>query len=163
MRIVRLIRYPKKLTRRSSQTNRLLAAASAVLLIGCSASSEKVSVSPPQNMEQPQMIVVYPFAVNPEDVSLNQGFFESTNGDMKGVNETAEQRDIAQNAAEDICVEVATALSEKGHKAICQRRGVPITGGAIIIDGEFTTLTEGNRLKPRSLVLARRPRRWTPM
>ena len=109
------------------------------------------------------MIVVYPFAVNPEDVSLNQGFFESTNGDMKGVNETAEQRDIAQNAAEDICVEVATALSEKGHKAICQRRGVPITGGAIIIDGEFTTLTEGNRLKPRSLVLARRPRRWTPM
>jgi len=147
MRARSLSHYPHNTTEWHSVKGKYLAAVLALLVAGCSASSEKVSVSDPLNPKQPEMIVVYPFAVDAEDVTLNQGFFESTYRKIKATNETAEQRDIAQNAAEDICLEVATTLSEKGHKAICQSRGVPVTGSAIIIDGEFTNLSEGNRLK----------------
>ena len=118
----------------------------AVLLAGCSASSERVSVAEPRALAKPETIVVYPFAVDPEDVTLNEGFFAQKQREMAGTDETAEQRDKAENAAEDICLEVATALSEKGHNAICQKRGVPVASNTIVIDGEFTTLSEGNRL-----------------
>jgi hypothetical protein len=147
MRLTNPLRYSHRLTGWGSFRNKFVAVALAVLVAGCSASSEKVSESEPRSVEKPESIVVYPFAVDPEDVTLNQGFFESTYRDVKGTDETAEQRDIAQDAAEDICLEVASAFREKGHIAICQRRGVPITGSAIVIDGEFTNLSEGNRLK----------------
>lgn len=120
--------------------------AAIVGIIGCSASSEQVSIAQPKVQAKPEIIVVYPFAVDAEDVTLNQGFFESVHRDWTNANETAEQHDIAQNAAEDICLEVAAAFTEKGHEAICQKRGVPITQNALIIDGEFTNLSEGNKL-----------------
>jgi uncharacterized protein DUF4410 len=120
----------------------------AALLAGCAASTEQVSVATPSAAQKPDLIVVYPFAVDPEDVTLNQGFFETTYHDLAGTDQTPEQHDIAQNAADDICLEVATALTEKGHKAVCQKRGVPVAADAsLIVDGEFTNLSEGNRLK----------------
>jgi len=119
----------------------------AFLLTGCAASTEQVSVAQPAVKQEPELIVVYPFAVDPEDVTLNQGFFARTYSDLAGTNETAEQRDLAQNAADDICLEIATALNEKGHRAVCQQRGVPLAGNVLAIDGEFTSLNEGNRLK----------------
>ncbi len=38
-------------------------------------------------------------------------------------------------------------MREKGHDAVCQKRGVPITKTALVVDGEFTNLSEGNKLK----------------
>lgn len=135
------------MNRRSARWKKFVSLATAVLLSGCAASTESLSVAQPQVKQQPELIVVYPFAVDPEDVTLNQGFFARTYSDLAGTNETAEQHDLAQNAAEDICLEIATALSEKGHHAVCQQRGVPLTGNVLAIDGEFTNLSEGNRLK----------------
>jgi Domain of unknown function (DUF4410) len=127
---------------------RLVPVVLAALVAGCSATSEQVTAAHPLVAQKPDVIVVYPFAVDPEDVTLNQGFFESTYRNVAGKDETAEQHDIAQNAAEDICLEVATALMEKGHKAVCQQRGVPVPGNSIVVvDGAFTNLSAGNRLK----------------
>jgi uncharacterized protein (UPF0297 family) len=97
--------------------------------------------------QEPQRIVVYPFAVDSEDVTLNEGFLAVAHRNLTDTDETAEQHDLAENAAEDICLEIATALNEKGHNAVCQERGIPLSGNVLVIDGEFTNLSEGNRLK----------------
>jgi Domain of unknown function (DUF4410) len=117
------------------------------VMAGCAASAENVSVAPPTVKQEPQTIVVYPFAVDSEDVTLNEGFLAVAHRNLTDTDETAEQHDLAQNAAEDICLEIATALNEKGHRAVCQERGIPLAGNVLVIDGEFTNLSEGNRLK----------------
>jgi uncharacterized protein (UPF0297 family) len=62
--------------------------------------------------------------------------------------ETAKQRQLALDAAEDICLGVVTQLKEKGYNAICQACGTKAYGdNVLIVDGAFTNVSEGNRLR----------------
>ncbi len=77
----------------------------------------------------PSQIVVYPFATNPSEVTLNQSIFQSTYRDMSGDNVDAQQQQIAHETAQNVCLEVVTALTQKGFNALCQQRGTPPGAG----------------------------------
>ena len=67
---------------------------------------------------------------------------------MTDENETAEQTQIAHQTAQNICIQVAADLTQKGIAATCLQRGVPPTGNNVLImDGQFTDISEGNKLR----------------
>ncbi len=107
-----------------------------------SSSAAPISTSPPT------AVVIYPFAANASDVSLNSSILQVAYRNMSDSNETADQLQIAHQTAQNICVQVAANLTQKGINTTCLQRGVPPTGSnVLILDGEFTDISEGNRLR----------------
>jgi hypothetical protein len=67
---------------------------------------------------------------------------------VSGTDETARQLQLALDAAEDICLQVVTQLKEISYSAICQAPGTTVYGDTVFsVDGEFTNISEGNRLR----------------
>jgi hypothetical protein len=96
----------------------------------------------------PTQIVVFPFATSTADVSLNQGIGARLYRNWSGEDQDASQAQLAQSTAQNICVQVASSLASNGWNAACQPRGTPLTGNnTLIIDGAFTDISEGNRLR----------------
>ena len=97
---------------------------------------------------RPSAVVIYPFAVSPSEVSLNQGIFQKAYIAMSGANQTDQQVQLADQTAQNVCVQVAANLTNKGITTTCLGRGTPPTGSnVLIIDGNFTDINEGNRLR----------------
>lgn len=121
----------------------------AIALAACAgASVSQQSQSIPINNTRPTHIVVYPFAVNVSDVTLNQSIVQRAYRSMSNEDESAQQEKIARDTAHNICDQVATGLARKGYRALCQERGVAVVGSnVIVVDGEFTNISEGNRLR----------------
>lgn len=121
----------------------------ALVVVGCAgATVTPQSQSAPLTNAPPTQIVVYPFAVNPSDVTLNQSIVQRAYRSMSGEDQSAQQSQVAHDAAQNVCVEVVSALTAKGYNAVCQQRGVPVSGSnTLVVDGEFTDISEGNRLR----------------
>jgi hypothetical protein len=121
----------------------------AVSVLGCAGAqvTQQSSAAPITNT-RPSQVFVYPFAVNASDVSLNSGFFQVAYRQMSDDNPTDQQAQIAHQTAQNICIQVAADLTQKGINATCLQRGVPPTGNnVLILDGQFTDISEGNRLR----------------
>ncbi len=118
-------------------------------LVGCAgASATQQSAMSPAVGARPTQIVVYPFSVDPSDVTLNQSIIQRAYRSVSGEDESAQQLKIAHDTAENVCLEVVTALKAKGYDAVCQNRGITIAGdNVLIVDGAFTDISEGNRLR----------------
>jgi hypothetical protein len=122
----------------------------AVMLAACAGASvgQSVQGSAPVSNAPPSQIVVYPFAVDSADVSLNSSILQRAYRNMSDENETAQQYQLAHDTAQNVCLQVVTALTQKGYNAICQKRGIqPGNGNILIVEGEFTDISEGNRLR----------------
>lgn len=121
----------------------------ALAAAGCAgAQVTQQSQAVPVTTSRPAQIVVYPFAVSVDDVTLNQGIIASTYRNISGEDQTAQQLQVAKDTAHNVCVTVAATLSQKGYGAVCQDRGIAVAGGnVLIVDGEFTDISEGNKLR----------------
>jgi hypothetical protein len=121
----------------------------ALAAIGCAgATVTGQSNSTPASNTRPAQIVVYPFAVSPSEVTLNQGFFQRTYRQVSGEDQTDQRIELAHQTAHNVCVQTAANLTQKGLSATCLDRGVrPSASDALVIDGEFTDISEGNRLR----------------
>ena len=116
-----------------------------VAVAGCAgASSTPQFQAAPAVAARPSKVIVYPFAVDASDVTLNQGILARGYRSVTKEDQTAQQDKLAHDLASDVCHQVASGLLEKGYTAICQERGVPIVGdNVLIVDGEFTDISEG--------------------
>jgi hypothetical protein len=121
-----------------------------IVLIGCAGAKvgQEIQSAPAPTNAPPSQIIVYPFAVDSSDVSLNSSIFQRAYRSVSDANVDAQQDQIAHDTAQNVCLKVVTALTAKGYNAICQKRGVPPgTGNILIVEGEFTDISEGNRLR----------------
>jgi len=92
----------------------------ALAAFGCAgAQVTQQSSAAPITATQPTAIVVYPFAVNASDVSLNSGIFQVAYRNMTDENQSGQQLDIARQTAQNICVQVAANLTQKGITTTC--------------------------------------------
>jgi hypothetical protein len=129
------------------QSALLLLALAAVGCAGASVNSQSQQAAPISNA-RPSAVVVYPFAASPDEVTLNQSFFQRAYRQASGTNQTADQLQIADQTAQNVCVQVAAKLTGKGITATCLSRGTPPAGNnVLIVDGELTDINEGNRLR----------------
>lgn len=119
------------------------------VLAGCaSAAVTQQSQRAPADYQQPTQIVVYPFAADPGDVTLNQSIVQKVYRGATGEDVNAAQLQIARDTAQAICQQVVSGLTAQGYNAVCVQRGTYVAGGNIlIIDGALTDISEGNRLR----------------
>jgi len=132
-----------------SMTFRTVLFSFAIIAAGCAgAKVTGQSEQAPIGTARPSAVVIYPFAVSPSEVTLNQGFFQKAYVAMSGENQTDQQVQLADQTAQNVCVQVAANLTNKGITTTCLGRGTPPTGSnVLIIDGNFTDINEGNRLR----------------
>ncbi len=121
----------------------------AVALAGCAGATATTQMqSLPSENARPSSMVVYPFAVDPSDITLNQSIFQRAYRNISGENQSAQQDKIARDTAENVCLGTINALQQKGWNATCLERGTPAVGdNVLIVDGEFTDISEGNRVR----------------
>lgn len=121
----------------------------ALVVTGCAkAAVTAESQHAPINDNRPSQIVVYPFAVDSADVTLNQSIVQRAYRSMSNQDVSKQQAKIAHETAHSICDEVVADLNKDGYRALCQKRGTPLPGNnVLVVDGEFTNISEGNRLK----------------
>ncbi len=129
---------------------RTLCALLTIALSACASAkvADQTDSAPAPTATRPNQIVVYPFASNPNEVTLNQSIVQRAYRNVSGENQTASQQKIATDTASSLCQSVVTNLIAKGYKAVCLKRGEPIAdNNTLVVDGEFTDLSEGNRLR----------------
>ena len=121
----------------------------AVTTLGCAgAQVTQQSSAAPIMTSRPSQVVIYPFAADSSDVSLNSSVFQVAYRNMSGENQSEQELQLAHQTAQNICIQVAANLTQQGITATCLQRGVPPTGNnVLILDGQFTDISEGNRLR----------------
>jgi hypothetical protein len=121
----------------------------APVVFGCAgAQVTQQSSAAPIMTSRPSQVIIYPFAASAADVSLNSGIFQVAYRNMTDENENEQQIQLAHQTAQNICIRVAANLTEQGITATCLQRGVPPTGNnVLILDGQFTDISQGNRLR----------------
>jgi hypothetical protein len=121
----------------------------APVVFGCAgAQVTQQSSAAPIMTSRPSQVIIYPFAADAADVSLNSGIFQVAYRNMTDENENEQQIQVAHRTAQNICIRVAANLTNQGITATCLQRGVPPTGNnVLILDGQFTDISEGNRLR----------------
>jgi len=98
-------------------------------------------------------VAVYPFAVDPDEVSLNSGFIQKAYRSVTATNEDEKKAQIAGDLSQSVCLHVAAEFTDKGYNAVCLPRGTAPAGeNVIIVDGEFNNVSEGNRLRSRTVI-----------
>jgi hypothetical protein len=118
------------------------------LTAGCAGAQVGETRQVGQVVEQrPAQIVVYPFAIDPSEVTLNQSIVQKVYRGLSGANADAEQQQLGHQTAQNLCVQIAADLSQKGYPAACQPRGTAVMDNTLIVDGYFSDINEGNRLR----------------
>ena len=137
--------------KRSKQSSILNAACLllAPAVFGCArAQVTQQSFAAPIMASRPTQVIIYPFAVSAADVSLNSGIFQVAYRNMTDENETEQQIQLAHQTAQNICIRAAANLTNQGITATCLQRGVPPAGNnVLILEGQFTDISQGNRLR----------------
>ncbi|HYA35310.1 MAG TPA: DUF4410 domain-containing protein [Candidatus Binataceae bacterium] len=135
----------------SFSQSRILAVLLSVALAGCASAkvTPETVAATPVKPARPDRVVVYDFAVNSGEVSPNQGLLEKAYRDMA---ENAEQQQAKQlQMAHDVARDLSDALVEKlaalGFAAGEIPRGTPPPDGALVFDGSFVNISQGNQLR----------------
>ncbi len=120
-----------------------------IAIAGCAgAKVQEQQAFAPAVQTAPSQIIVYPFATDTTEVSLNSSIIQKAYRNISGADQNAEQAQIARDSASNICLTVVAMLAQKGYNALCQKRGIPVPGDSLlIVDGAFTDISEGNRLR----------------
>lgn len=100
-------------------------------------------------LPQPSRIVVYDFAVSPQDVQLDQGVRGRVEQALSSENPEAQRLDAARAAASALAEALVQALRTSPELVVERApRGVlPRSGRNLLVDGRLLAVDEGNRTK----------------
>jgi len=129
--------------------NKWLLLLAAVTIAGCASASVSPGInSQPVSNSRPSTVYVYPFAVSAQEVTLNQGFFQKTYRNLSDSNQNQSQVQLADQTANALADEMVEQLQGLGFVAAKVARGTQVFGqNLLIVDGSFTDINEGNRLR----------------
>jgi hypothetical protein len=99
------------------------------------------------SLPRPQQVLVYNFAVSPEDIRQNSGFFAKLSRNMGNSNQTAEQIQLGREVADALATELSQKIAAMGLNPKRAIDNLPVPPGSILITGHFLNIDEGNRLR----------------
>jgi len=120
-----------------------------LLIVGCGPASVQRVSGPTGQLPRPDRILVYDFAVTPDEVRLDSGvgsqlgqLFGSTD---PGTSRTAEEIKIGHAVANAVAAALVNELNKYGLPA-ARALGAPTPGGRLLmVKGQFVSIDEGNR------------------
>jgi hypothetical protein len=99
------------------------------------------------SMPRPDQVIVFPFAVNPAQVTENQGILQRVVDNMGSTTTSERDQEIGQDAASALADEMVKKINALGLPAQRLQRGMQPPPNSLIIDGHFVDINEGNRLQ----------------
>ena len=126
----------------------LVAAVLALTVAACAPTKVRpIGAASPDALPRPDMVLVYDFAVSPEQVSLNRGLFARLGRDVSSADVTEAETKIGREVADGFAVELVKRIQRLGlpaERATADRVAPP---GTLAITGQFLAIDEGNRMR----------------
>jgi hypothetical protein len=118
------------------------------MMVGCAPTQVQQENMNLKSFPKPDLILVYDFAVSPEEVQLDDGLsaeLQQTYDQHKGQSRTAQEIKIGHKVADAVAEELVKNIRAQGLWA--QRGFAPPHGNRkiVLIKGQFLTIDEGNR------------------
>jgi len=128
-----------------SITGVLAALAGVVAVIGCAPTQVQSTYQRESAMARPERVLVYDFAVSPEQVQLDRGLSAEIVQMSQGTSRTEQEIQVGQKAARVLADELVKEINAMGLPA--QRvAGAPMNwANSLLIEGQFLSIDEGNR------------------
>jgi Domain of unknown function (DUF4410) len=120
-----------------------------VTVTGCASTKVKpISVSSGlESFPRPNRILVYDFAVSPDEVSLNSGPLARLRNSMSGRDQTEAELQVGREVAAALSEELVKHIRDLDLPAERVSGSQPFTEETLTIEGQFVSIDEGNRLR----------------
>lgn len=117
----------------------------ALLAVACAPTNVQTTFEREGPAPRPERILVYDFAVAPDEVQLDRGLSAELEQMAKGTPRTQQELQIGRAAAKALSDELVKKITDMGLPA--QRVvGVPANwANAVLVEGQFLSIDEGNR------------------
>jgi hypothetical protein len=126
----------------------LVAAVLALTVAACAPTAVRsIGATATDPLPRPDMVLVYDFAVSPEQVSLNRGLFARLGREASTADVTEEEAKIGREVAEGFATELVTRIQRLGLPAERAAAGQAVPPGTLAITGQFLSIDEGNRMR----------------
>jgi hypothetical protein len=102
-------------------------------------------------MPRPNSVLIYNFAVNPDDVKTTSGVLGKIESTMEQTTQSAEEIQLARELSDAMATELTQKIAAMGLNAIRADQSLRATPGSIIITGAFINIDEGNQAQ-RSVI-----------
>jgi hypothetical protein len=126
----------------------LLALIVVVIAIGCAPTKVQQENTTLTQLPRPDLILVYDFAVSPDEVKLDTGLSEELKQkyeEHKGTSRTAEEIKVGHKVADAVAEELVKKIRSYGL-SVERAFGLPQSKGKVLmIKGQFLSIDEGNR------------------
>lgn len=121
----------------------------AVLVVACAPTKVRpVSSSRgDESLPRPDRVLVYDFAVSPEQVSLNRGLFARLGRDVSSASATEAELQIGREVADGFSTELVKRIQRLGLPAERAAADQVAPPGTLAITGQFLSIDEGNRMR----------------
>jgi len=120
-------------------------AAVLIALGGCAPTNVNVNYEHNGPLPRPARILVYEFAVSPDEVQLDRGLGAALQQMAQGTPRTEAELQIGRHAARALADELVKRINAMGLPAE-RAWGAPMRwGDALLIEGQFISINQGNR------------------
>jgi len=125
----------------------LLVALTGLLGAGCGTTIVQpgVEYKGPALAQRPDRILVYDFAVTTAEVKENQGMFQSSLNEAKGITTREHEQDIADEVRKVAAETLVEGIRKLGLHTERAKADVLMTPGSLGIVGQFIDVDEGNK------------------
>jgi hypothetical protein len=130
----------------STQINRHLKPA--VLLLGAlglaACTSSGTSFESTQRLPRPDVVIVEPFAVSPDEVQVSEGLAARVQQLTGGTPRTPDERAVGRQVADALAQKLAVEIQDLGLPAQVGASAPPQARNPLFITGQFVSIDEGN-------------------
>jgi hypothetical protein len=123
----------------------LYAAGTLALVAGCASTDVNVDSEYEGFVPRPTRVLVYDFAVSPDEVELDSGL----SGDIQALADksprTDQERAIGRQVADALTKHLVKEIGALGIPTLHAAKDVPVAGRALAIKGQFISVDEGNQ------------------
>ncbi|MBL8667161.1 MAG: DUF4410 domain-containing protein [Rhodospirillales bacterium] len=109
----------------------------------------KVSITPEQGsleqLPQPSSVLVYTFAVSPDEVQLTQGIEPAIAQAVSGTPRTEQEIQLGHAVAQTIADEIVSQVQQMGLAATRASGQPPAYGNNALVQGQLISIDEGNQ------------------
>jgi hypothetical protein len=123
----------------------LIGLVAALAVLGCAPSDVNTTFATTIQMPRPERVLIYDFAVSPDEVHLDRGVVGDVETYAKGEPRTTIERNVGHEVAKKLAQELAKKITAMGIPA--QRAwGAPTSwGNFVVIEGQLLSIDQGNQ------------------
>ena len=123
-----------------------------LLVAGCAKDNvQETYAEANTGMPKPNSVLIYNFAVNPDDVKTTSGLLGKIQSSMMQTTQSAEKIQLASEVSDALATELTQKIAAMGLNSIRADQSLRATPGSIIITGAFVDIDEGNQAQ-RSVI-----------